>query len=143
MPSKGQPFLSLRSIIIVAGDIKAIFPAGLPNLEQLVIRCSGYTELEFEDPQAFASALTSFYIMGDPLVMAVVDVARMSCSLARRGLTMDAALMQPKRSCIYLRLINAAPLAVKELSGRVDQLVYECTCRACSACLRRAGCQFC
>lgn len=139
LPASGQPLRNLRSIIMEADSINGTFPAKLPNLELLAIMSRGLLELEFEDPLATVSALRSFYALGQPLIVDAVDMLRMSSSLIRRGLILDAASAGFPHSCIYLRGINAVQLSVDELCDLVWNLVFYCTCGACFECLYKAG----
>lgn len=123
--------------MIDAASIRVTFPAKLPHLQELVIRSQGHLEVEFEDPLATASALTSFYVLGQPLILWAVDVLRLSSVLMRGGLTLDAAadLAKSSRSCIYSRYIDAEQMSVPELISLVEDLVCDCRCGACFECL--------
>lgn len=121
--------------------MKGTFPAKLPNLKQLVIMAQGLVEIQFEDPLATASALTSSYLLGQPLSLEAVALLRLSSGLMRRGMTSDSApgLADFSRSCIYPRDIEAEKLAIQQLSVFVAHLVCHCKCGACFTCLERAG----
>lgn len=142
LPASGQPYLNLRRIAIKAQTMEASFPAQLPNLEHLIIRSHCLLAPELENPLAIASVLTSFQVLGEPLVLKAVDVLRMSSSLAGRSLTLDAEVDDDDgdKSCIYLRHNDANQLAMEELYKVVWSLVYDCTCGACLDFLSRAGC---
>ena len=106
MPENGQPLLNLRSIDIDApGAAMICIPRKLPNLEQLRIGSDDYLEVQFQDPQATASALTRFHALGFPLKLDALDMLKMSQRLAVRGLTLDVAFDARGQSSMYIRHI--------------------------------------
>lgn len=78
MPHGGQPLQALRSIIIFGvgnHPITCVTPAALPSLEELVVSSNSRQELSFETPQATFSAIDTFFLLGQPMIMDSTDLA--------------------------------------------------------------------
>lgn len=149
MPENGQPLVNLRRFDIHApGAAMMCIPRKLPNLTQLRIGSDGYLEVQFQNPQATASPLTSFLALGTPLNLDAVDVLMMSQRLAMRGLTLDVAFNARGhghgglQSAVYIRRIDAEQMSMQQIKWqRWDGPTYvlKCWCGACFDCLIRAG----
>ena len=138
MPGDGQPLVNLRRIDIHApGAAMICIPMGLPNLEQLRIGSDGYLEVEFQSPQATASALTTFLALGTPLKLDAVDVLIMSLCLAVRGLTLDVAFDITDEECqssVYSRHIDEEQISMQQIKWQWwdgPTRVFACRCGAC------------
>lgn len=152
LSSDGQPSSALKSIIIEAmKDIRCIIPAKLPGLEELVIKSTGCLELSFEDPQCHFLRPHQALILAEPPMIDAADLALVSGSLSKRGMTLDAAaecscrcavrreqLLNRRQLCIYLRHVSEPSQSLAELCSLVNRLT-ECRCGACFLCLTDAG----
>ena len=144
MPANGQPVRNLRVLTMKAHRFKDCIPAGLPNLEELVISAGSSLELSFEDVTSTFSVLTRFYAFGKPLMPDEQDMIRLMSSdvLSSRGMVLRFSSVKADEkdsSCMYLQPTAAKGESTEKLHDVVEQLV-QCRCSACFDCLRRSGC---
>ena len=151
MPLNGQPLEALRVLIITsAGGMKIVIPAGLPNLEELVISAKGPLELYFEDAGALFAfpSLTICYAFGQPLLPAGMPMLEILTygALPGRDMTLRAVSASVEgdgsvedSSGMCLCPISGQDLSIGELLKRVEQRT-QCRCGACFDCLQRSGC---
>ena len=148
MPANGDHVQTLRVLIMKAHRFKDCIPAGLPNLEELVISASSSLELSFEDVVSTFSILTKFYAFGKPLMPEKQDMVKLMSSnvLSRRNIMLSFSSVKADvedsvkdSSCMYLQPTAAKGQSVEKLRDVVEQLV-QCRCLACFDCLRRSGC---
>ena len=159
MPAAGQLLWGLKVIAITAERMEGIFPANLPNLEELSIMCHGSLQLSFEDAASTAANLTDLILLGHPLVQDAPSFLKLTRSLDARGLTLQTrsahedfpfreGTLKPQCSCVYLKPCRRPGYAGQEFfKGACHFLKYPnkagsmmCRCRACYLCLERRGC---
>ena len=146
MPSMG-PVCNLKVIVILGVDMKCAVPAGLPNLEELVIWMNNSLELSFEDPSAISKALTKFYAYAEILDVNKKDMQQISKQFGTAGLTSravvapaDGTMREFPGCCIFLKPASAADPLMDEVFATAYRLAQACRCGACFDCLRTAGC---
>ncbi|CAK0782051.1 hypothetical protein CVIRNUC_005539 [Coccomyxa viridis] len=145
MPSVGS-VCNLKVIIVWGRDMRCTIPAGLPNLEELVIWMNNSLDLFFEDPGETSKALTRFYAYAEILVMRVNDMQQMSKHFGTAGLALSAVVapvggieQELKGCCMFLKPASAADPPMEEVRATARRLVHACRCGACFDCLRTAG----
>ena len=146
MPSVG-PACNLKVIIIGGVDMRCTIPAGLPNLEELVIWMKNSLELSFEDPGVTSKALTRLYAYAEILDINERDMQLMSEHFATAGLALSAAIAAGDSTvrgfagcCIFVKPASAADPLMEEVFATAHRLARACRCGACFDCLRTAGC---
>ena len=146
MPSVG-PVSNLKVIVILGVDMKCAVPAGLPNLEELVIWMNNSLELSFEDPSAISKALIKFYAYAEILDVNKKDMQQISKHFGTAGLTLSAVVAPADGTmrkfpgcCIFLKPASAADPLMEEVFATAYRLAQACRCGACFDCLRTAGC---
>ena len=146
MPSMG-PVCNLKVIIITGVNMNCTVPAGLPNLEELVIWMMNSLELSFEDPCVTSKALTKFYAYAKILDMNKRNMQQMSKHFGTAGLTLcavvapaDGTVREFAGCCIFVKPASAADPLMEEVFATAHRLSHACRCGACFDCLRTAGC---
>ena len=140
MPAHDLPCHILRSINIRGEGMQILVPAGLPNLEELLIASLESLRLTFQDVQATASRLSVFCISGFHVEVTDYQFDELKASFLPRSKIVTDGMVEGKgrpRACIYIHDSSADSLSVKALTKWAHELTHGCRCKACFDCLAR------